>query len=92
MPVQIICKSQNIPIKKGYAPDKVKYGVFRHSRASKFEVNIPIWPEFKLVRDFMAVLVTCKFEDIRSRVAALSSRQHFLHYKSMGKFLSLKGE
>ena len=34
-----------------------------HSRASNSEVKSPIWPEFKHVRDFMAVLVTCKFED-----------------------------
>ena len=36
----------------------VRYGIFRHSRASNSEVNSPIWPEFELVRDFMAVLVT----------------------------------
>ena len=37
---------------------------FRHSRASNnSEVNSPIWPEFELIRDLMAVLVTCKFED-----------------------------
>ena len=46
----------------------------------------------------MAALVTCKFEDdlIKSEGAilrkALSSGQHFLHYKSMGNFLLLKGE
>ena len=44
MPVQIICKSHKDPIetKKGYAPDKIKYGVFRHSRTSNSEVNSPI--------------------------------------------------
>ena len=36
---------------------------FPHSRASNSDVNSLIWPEFKLVRDFMAVLVICKFED-----------------------------
>ena len=32
-------------------------------------MNRPIWQEFELVQDFMAVLVTCKFEDdsIKSR-------------------------
>ena len=29
----------------------------------KFEVKGPIWPEFEFIRDFMAVLVICKFED-----------------------------
>ena len=60
---------------EGYIPDKVKYGVFRHPRASNSEVNIPIWPEFELVRDFMTVLVTCTFEDdsIKSDVASLGT-------------------
>ena len=57
MPAQIICKSR----KKGYAPDKVKYDVFQHSRASNSKVNSLIWPE--LVQDFMAVVVINKFED-----------------------------
>ena len=36
-------------------------------------MNSPIWPEFELVQDFMAVLVTCKFEDdlIKSEDAIL---------------------
>ena len=29
---------------------------FGHSRASNSEMNILIWPEFELIRDFMAVL------------------------------------
>ena len=63
----------------GYAPDKVKYGVFRHSRGSNSEVKGPIWLEFKLVRDCMAVMVTCKFEDDSLKSGTLSSGQHFLH-------------
>ena len=39
-------------------------GKFFHcSTASNFEVNCLIWPEIKLVRDFMYVLVTCKFDE-----------------------------
>ena len=52
-------------------------------------VNSQIWPE--LIQDFMAVLVTCKFEDIRSKLKALSSGQHFLHYKSTGKIFLTQG-
>ena len=32
-------------------------------RASNTEVNNLIWPKFKLNREFIAVLATCKFED-----------------------------
>ena len=87
MPAQVICKSHKnlIKTKKGYAPDNVKYGVFRHSRANDSKVNSPIWPEFQLMQDFMAVLVTCKFEDDPIKSEALASRQYFLHYKSMRK-------
>ena len=35
----------------------------RRSRASNFKVNSPIWPKIELVRDFMPVLVNCKFEE-----------------------------
>ena len=47
--------------------------MFHHSRASNSEVNGPIWPEIELVRDFMAVLVTCKYDEdpIRNEVAIL---------------------
>ena len=34
---------------------------FRHSRASNTNVIILIWPQFELIREFMAVLATCKF-------------------------------
>ena len=38
-------------------------GVFlRRSRAANSLVGGPIWPKFKLVRDFMDVLVTYKFK------------------------------
>ena len=52
-----------------YRSNKVKYRLFRHSNNSN--VNGPIWPEFELIRDFMAVLVTCKFDEdpIKSEVA-----------------------
>ena len=42
---------------------------------SNSEVKCPIWLEFKIVRDFMAVLVTCKFEDdsIKREAAVLQT-------------------
>ena len=36
-------------------------GIFRCSRAANSIVSGPIWPKFKLFRDFMHVLVTCKY-------------------------------
>ena len=39
-------------------------GIFsRRSRAANSAVLSPIWPNFKLVRDVMDVLVTCKYEE-----------------------------
>ena len=35
---------------------------FRRSRAANSVVSSPIWPKFKLVRDFMHVLITCKYK------------------------------
>ena len=40
------------------------YGIFFiRSRAANSAVLGPIWPNFKLVRDVMDVLVTCKYEE-----------------------------
>ena len=38
---------------------------FRRSRAANSLVSGPIWPKFNLVRDFMHVLVTCKYKKDR---------------------------
>ena len=39
-------------------------GIFsRRSRAANSAVLVPIWPNFKLVRDVIDVLVTCKYEE-----------------------------
>ena len=35
---------------------------FRRSRAANSVVSGPIWPKFKLVWDFMQVLITCKYK------------------------------
>ena len=36
--------------------------IFRRSRAANSVVSGPIWWKFELVRDFMHVLVTCKYK------------------------------
>ena len=38
---------------------------FGRSRAANSVVSGPIWPKFKCVRDFMHVLVTCKYKKDR---------------------------
>ena len=38
---------------------------FRRSRAANSVVSGLIWPKFELARDFMHVLVTCKYEKDR---------------------------
>ena len=35
---------------------------FWRSRASNSQVNLPIWPKFGFIRDFMPVLVIYKFD------------------------------
>ena len=49
-------------------------------------MNSPTWPEFEFARDFMAVLLTCKFEDdsIKSEGAIFSNM-------SMGKIFIAQG-
>ena len=72
--------------------NKVKYGVFRHSRESNSKENNLIWPELKFLWDFSHVLVTCKFnEDLIKTEGAIN--QTFSSNKSMGKnVLSIKGK
>ena len=59
---------------------------FRRSRTANSVVSGPIWPKFELVRDFMHVLVTCKYEKDRIKSNRERWRHHFPHYKSMGAF------
>ena len=40
---------------------------FRRSRAANSAVLGRIWPKFELVRDLMVVLVTCKYEEDRTK-------------------------
>ena len=65
-------------------PPLLVYGkIFHCSRASNSKENDPTWPKFELVRDFMPLLDTCKFEGVALKLKALPPG-HFPHYKSMG--------
>ena len=39
--------------------------IFQTSRTANSMVSGPIWPKFKFVRDFMHVLITCKYKKNR---------------------------
>ena len=59
---------------------------FRRSRAANSVVSGPIWPKFELVRDFMHVLITCKYKKDRIKTTEKRWRHRFPNYKSMGAF------
>ena len=61
------------------------------SRARKSEVTDPIRPEFELVRDFMPVLVTSKFDEDLIKNERTSLETPFLHFMSMGNFSDAQG-
>ena len=51
-------------LKLNTLPDtRINIGFFWHSRASNSNINILIWPKFKLNPDFMPALIICKFDD-----------------------------
>ena len=49
-------------------------------------VSGPIWPKFELVRDFMHVLVICKYKKDRIKSNREKVETPFSHYKLMGAF------
>ena len=67
-------------------PIKSLWENFRRSRAANSIVSGQIWPKFELVRDFMHVLVTCKYKKDRIKNNGKKWRHRFPHYKSMGAF------
>ena len=62
-------------------------GFFRLSRASNSQVKSLIWPKFELIREFMVVLVPCKFEDDQIKIECTINRTR----SSMG-FFSTRGQ
>ena len=59
--------------------------IFRRSRAPNSKRSGPNWPKFKHVRDFMPVLVTCKFDKDRIKTEDIS-----VETSVFAKFSSLK--
>ena len=91
MHVLTTCKNENDRIKNEGArvftrllPLQV-YGDFsRRSRAANSAVLGPIWPNFKLVRDVMDVLDTCKYEEDPIKNEGARVFTTFPHYNPMG--------
>ena len=69
MPLLVISKFDEDPIKTEGSINRTTFSndksgkMFRHSRASKSKVNIPIWSKFELRRECMPILVNCKFDE-----------------------------
>ena len=57
-------KNERASMKAAFS-DYKSMGIFRRSRAANSVVSGPIWPKFELVRDFMHILVTCKYKKDR---------------------------
>ena len=62
------------------------YKSMGRSRAANSVVSGPIWLKFELDRDFMHVLVTCKYEKDRIKSNREKVETSFSHYKSIGAF------
>ena len=52
---------------------------FRRSRAANSIVSGPIWPKSELVRDFMHVLITCKYKKNRTKSSREKVETPFSH-------------
>ena len=65
MCVLVTCKNEEDPIKNEVLECSQHFSgdLSRHSRAANSAVHGPFWPNFKLVRDVIDVLVTCKNQE-----------------------------
>ena len=79
-------KSERASMETPFSHFKSMGNFFRRSRTANSVVNCPIWSKFKLIRDFMHVLVTWKYKKDRIKNKQKRWRHHFPHYKSMGAF------
>ena len=58
-------KNERASMETAFSYYKPMANFFWRSRAANSIVGGPIWPKFELVRDFMHVLVTCKYKKNR---------------------------
>ena len=60
------------------------------SRAGYSHANSQNWAKIELVLDFMAVLITCKFDEDPIKIKSLLPGQHFLHNMSLGLLVAVE--
>ena len=58
-------KNERASMETSFSHYKSMWVFFRCSRAANSVVSGPIWPKFELVRDFLHVLVICKYKEDR---------------------------
>ena len=63
--LMLIRSKMNELARRHHSPIISLWEIFYTSRATNSVVSGPIWPKFELVRDFMHVLVTCKYKKDR---------------------------
>ena len=90
MSVVITCKFVEDPIKTEGATDRTRSQIafFWHLMPSNSKMNNPFWPELKVLRDIMHVLVTCKFNEDPIKTEGDINRTTF----ASNMFSSLKGK
>ena len=76
-----------------FSPLSVYGNFFRRSRAANSAVHGRIWLKFKLVRDIIDVLVTCKYEDdlIKNEGARVLTRLYDIFSDAQGQLTPKKG-
>ena len=65
-------KNERASFKTPFSHYKTMGNFFRCSRAPNSEGSDLIWPKFEIVRDFMPVLITCKFDEDQIQTKGVS--------------------
>lgn len=69
------------------------YVQFQVHKGSSLEVKSQIWRELKLVRDFIPVLINCRFdENPINNEGAFVCAHNILHYMYMGIIFNTQGQ
>ena len=72
--------------RRSFVVHKVSNGHFWQSRGRNSAIAGPIWPIFELVRDFMHVIIICKFHEDPTKMKKLRCSQAFSNSKPHGTY------
>ena len=78
---------------RGGGADKKTKQKKKTNKKTNSEVSGPIWPKFELVRDFMHVLVTCKYKkgsDQKTREKRWRRRFHIISQRGVSVAMETK--